>query len=606
MRQRIQLRYSLPLFLVVGLVAVVFFRQLPTTVQNLDSGEVVANAFGLNVIHPPGYPLYLWIQYAWTHLFPFGSVFWRAAFLNALFSLGVLAIAGLKMRRIALYAACVLMPLAFSKIFWTYALLPDVFMLNCLVLAGLCTLYLHAPDSRYRVLGLCFLFALGATNHLSVVFASPLVVHAILKDRTSIRILALAAVATGSFIAVAYLSLLLLHTDSIYSWGSLHTLGDLARHFLRSDYGTLQLSGKATGGNFLENLGLLARIVILQTPLSLGFACVPVFKKFTGSAISSRFYVVVGSLAGYALIFLALANMDSSTPERLLLERFFLFPLVLLAVLAGYGLNALKKPLSRPVGLTLLAIGLCSSAWNYLAFQQDTDFAQNTIVEDYARNLLGMISDDARAIVIVDSDTKVFGLRYLQIVKSEHSQVIVLPIGSVFDRRQLDKIKSLRPELKIDPDYDKGPDSRDIFKHVVDPNIAKFDFYFTRDVNPSSYKVTFQGLGRKITVGSGVAFDQASAARISGSSGVEGMASSSEFNEYKALYAEYAYYYLKRGLEVRSRADSLKYFTLALKAVPYCIPALINICALKKASGESNQECLGEVESLREREFNYF
>jgi hypothetical protein len=63
---------------------VLYCACLPRTVQTLDTGELVAAAWKLTVAHPPGYPLFVWLQHGFMKLCPWGSVFHRAALANAL------------------------------------------------------------------------------------------------------------------------------------------------------------------------------------------------------------------------------------------------------------------------------------------------------------------------------------------------------------------------------------------------------------------------------------------------------------------------------------------------------------------------------------------
>ena len=47
-------------------------------IQGWDTAELVAAGYHRLNPHPPGYPLYIWLQHSWTHLFPVSTVFWRA------------------------------------------------------------------------------------------------------------------------------------------------------------------------------------------------------------------------------------------------------------------------------------------------------------------------------------------------------------------------------------------------------------------------------------------------------------------------------------------------------------------------------------------------
>ena len=68
----------------------VYLITLSPTVNSFDSGEIIAGAYSLGIIHAPGYPLYLTLGYLATHL-PLGNPALNMNLLNAAF--GSLAIA---------------------------------------------------------------------------------------------------------------------------------------------------------------------------------------------------------------------------------------------------------------------------------------------------------------------------------------------------------------------------------------------------------------------------------------------------------------------------------------------------------------------------------
>src|SRR4051794_15382158 len=87
------------LVLLLFTLSMTYMFSLPRFVQGGDTGELVAAAYRLFVPHPPGYPLWIWLEHFWTHLVPIGTVFWRASFMNMLFALAALICVGYPLRK---------------------------------------------------------------------------------------------------------------------------------------------------------------------------------------------------------------------------------------------------------------------------------------------------------------------------------------------------------------------------------------------------------------------------------------------------------------------------------------------------------------------------
>jgi hypothetical protein len=72
------------------IVESVYFKCLYPHIAPGDSPELVAAAHGLGIGHPPGYPLFLVINKAWSSIFPLGSIGYRANLLNSLISVAAI------------------------------------------------------------------------------------------------------------------------------------------------------------------------------------------------------------------------------------------------------------------------------------------------------------------------------------------------------------------------------------------------------------------------------------------------------------------------------------------------------------------------------------
>lgn len=196
-------------------VAVFYFACLPSTVQGGDTGELVAAAFARLVAHPPGYPLWIWGQNLWLHMIPVGSVFWRAAFLNSLFSLSALALlCGFYSPSLSLWI--VLPFIVFAPSFVEAAILPDVFALHALLVVAISLLYLsHWPR---RALAISFLFFFSLAHHHTILFLFPILLFLAFEKKGKELILGGSLGIVGA--ALAYASLRLLKPESPFSWAT--------------------------------------------------------------------------------------------------------------------------------------------------------------------------------------------------------------------------------------------------------------------------------------------------------------------------------------------------------------------------------------------------
>ena len=481
-------------------IAALYFVGLPRTVQDLDSGELVLSAHSLLLPHPPGYPLYVWLQHLFLALFPVGTVFWKAAFLNSLFTLGGVAIL-LKMARgwlaVALVAA-----VAVTPVVWRYALVPDVFALHFLLTAAILYFYLDAPTGRRRTLTVMLLFGLASANHQTVIFLSPLLLHVLWQSRS---LFALGAAALGATVTIAlYLSILLFDYDAYLNLYEAKTPGDVLHHFLRLEYGGLSAKAGSLPTPYLFNLLQGLEALALVATGALGAILLGLFTKTTTHETRIKAGLVLVCAALYYFLFFAALNFPPLPAKDAVRERFFVF---LAPLLAAAALKlASGVPWSPPARILTLILAFFTAASAYRNFDRLT-LAKDTLIEDYARNLLEGVSKTATkpAILILDLDTKLYAVRYAQHVLGLAPKVI--PVGvemthpsyTQFLRRKWPALKegdaAQTGRWRIDEDF-------------LRPNLKEFDLYHTLHREIPSFKTTYLSLGKRLDEGSGFAVDR--------------------------------------------------------------------------------------------------
>ena len=527
--------------------AAAYWPTLPSTVQGLDTGELTACAFGGHVAHPPGYPLYLALYGLTTHVVPWGTVFWRASVTTAGLAVATLGIVGAPAltakspwRTRALACAGIVVPLAMCPLFWAYAILPDVFMLHAFISALYVYLYLRPGESLTRVFGMSFTFGLGILNHHTIVFLLPLLVHALLQQRRWSMRLGCCAALFILFVG-GYAALLLCHPDSIYSWGEVVDATSLRKHVLRAEYGLMRLSAHGKPVKEFPTLVLFAKQMLRSMPLAVGTAMTALFVD--GKSCRRRM-AVGGCLLLYVVVFFWLANETSP----IIVERFLLLPMVLIALLAHEGSASWAPRMPR---LILLAVTLLSVAFAVSSFgetKRQQSFSQRTVVEDYALNLLAMPPERDDAIVVVGSDTQSGALAYAQVVLGVEPKILVLNRGRLASTAYRSKVFRARRKLqdqRLRIDWAQCASATGTFSNLVRPAATQYPFYLTEPLTTSRLAVTVLGLGRSYRAGSGLTFDNASRQRLHCRS-QPGPAGSRWVGEERALYAQYEHYRRKQ------------------------------------------------------------
>jgi tetratricopeptide (TPR) repeat protein len=199
-------------FVAAGLVSLitlgVYIATLAPNVTLEDSGELITAAAKFGVPHPPGYPLWTMSGFLLSHLLPFGNLAWRVNLLSALFGAAANALLTLLVchsgrwlvqrwtdapvqpvgRRFCFYAGLFAgLTLGFSNVMWSQAVISAVhgtliaLFVNLVVL--LFYLWMIEPEKTHRLILTVFVFALGLTNHHTLIQMIPAILLATLLLR---------------------------------------------------------------------------------------------------------------------------------------------------------------------------------------------------------------------------------------------------------------------------------------------------------------------------------------------------------------------------------------------------------------------------------------
>ena len=561
------------IFLFCQLCIFLFFLIIaPQFIQGGDTAELVNASYHLYVPHPPGYPFYLWIQHFWTHYFNVGTVFWRASVLSIVFSSISLYLAFLPLRKSVL-AIFFFLAFVTSPVVIETSVLPDVFSIHSFIISILGITFLYLESSK-KYFFIPVLFFLGLANHHTTIFLIPGVFYSIYESSVfGVLKKSIIGFLIGFLLMIfLYLSLLSLNVTHPFSWGELNSFDSLWAHFLRKDYGTFSLSSngaKGSGAFFFVLKDLFPYLgIFIYALFSLIKNKIWDVKLFTWSVVLL-----------FCLLFPLMMNVAPIYFGKEVLVRFHLMPLLVLFIWIIYVLNQIQlsgKKIIFPIVFILPALFL-----NLASVSGYFDLRNDSLIEDYSRNLYSLSKKYRPSMVITDNDTSFFGIRYIQSFDPvKDISIVSLPL--FFHPWYQTKISSIHPDFHLGNKEEVTLKKELFFEdQLLKPNLSKINFVMTKDYREGDwYRVTFSHLGRVVQQGTGIFFDNTPLTFKRYDLPVGAQAFTKGY-----LYYQYSHYYLAHGKNEltlgnseRAKSDYLK----ALEIVPFSYPALFSLCELDK------------------------
>jgi hypothetical protein len=312
----------------------------------------------LGTPHSPGYPLYVWISWAFSRL-PIGSVAFRINLLSVICgaaATGVvtLILTELGCRRPVAFAAA--LAVAFGRLYWSQALLAEVYALNALLFSGVLLFLLRWSRTRALgdLLGSLAWFAAGLAHHLTLAMTAPaLLLFALMTDR---HVLTRRTVLTAVVICLAGLSCYL------FLW--LRTIEQAPFLEVRAT-SFADLAAIVSGRQFAKALFRFSprELVSVRAPLIAGWLLAEL--RWAGAILAAtgaawlavgrrRELVLLGGSA--ALVTLFALNYDVYD-----VQVFLIIPIVALGILAGLGAEAAIRaasalPAAAPVATSAVLL----------------------------------------------------------------------------------------------------------------------------------------------------------------------------------------------------------------------------------------------------------
>ncbi|MBM3315325.1 DUF2723 domain-containing protein, partial [candidate division WOR-3 bacterium] len=398
-------------WLVVPAVFGVYMLTRAPAVGLIDSGELAAGCFLLNVLHPTGYPLYTMLGRLAT-LVPLWDVFGRMAVLSAATAaagVGLFLWFCLRMKLAPVASGATALLLGLSLPVWSVAVDVEVYALT-LVLGAAVLLSAESADRGRGPLLFAYLCGLALTNHLSAVSlvagAGLFVLLGRWPDaRPRLPVLGLLFLLGLS----PYLFLVLrAQAGPLLAWGNTVSLERLWWHVTGKQYQVWMF--KST---FAEVLANAARGAVLLCR-SLGFVLVPVAAAGAAVLWRRRRHLCIGLLVTALLAFAYAVNY--SIPD---IEAYHLPALLALATLCAAGLDWLGRRIRRwqqlfwlpAVAVLFFNLPGATRRGDYVAYDQ----AMNTLA-----------SADSNAVVLTDWWDLYAPVFYLQHVEGVRPDVCII------------------------------------------------------------------------------------------------------------------------------------------------------------------------------------
>lgn len=567
--------------------------------QSGDTGNFVTSAEGWFVAHAPGYPLLIGLEAVFLRIFPLGSVFFRAAFLNLLFSLGALFFLWKTSRDQRVFGPLVVGLLAFSHLYWRYSELPEVFTLQSLFATALLYFYFSERPDRFR--WVCFLFFLSFAHHHTTIFLFPVIIDVIVSCPRR-RSLLLPSLVGAGLAGLFYLLLLTMHPEDLRSFGDASSLGGVLHLILRSDYGTFQL-GSDVRDSFAQSYGRVFKTTLENFwALLAAFVLTWSFSRRVRELWGHREEVLLWTLGLYVVIFFGLARMPLESGGTIMLDRFQILAEVMLCCLAVRLVPEISGRW-RWLAPALVAMGTLVSV---IRFFPINNFADNTVVEDYCINFLSNVLHDKNTIVLPYGDTPFYGSLYVQSVKGVRPDLTILGPRMINTEWYHKKYAPLGLQFTISPEHplDEARMSQDF----IAKNISHFSFatnlYFA---TPGGVHTVILPLGRFLDAGEGLSLLADSQVSLLQRSRPRQLSfeAGSGYDEDLDLWSQYCKFEEVKGdflLSQGMKEAALRQFSTAAAENPTCEQADVYACHLRNELKASTENCALKMQARREKE----
>ncbi|MGQ9678543.1 MAG: protein O-mannosyl-transferase family [bacterium] len=397
----------------IPIVFCVFILTKTPTVGLIDSGELAAGCYLLNILHPTGYPLWTILGRIAT-FFPFGTIVNRVSLMSALLSTISFAsfIFLLRQQGFSKSISTALgVILSFSLPVWAISTDVEVYSLS---LALIIFVWLSISSSNPNTIFLFFPYVSGLTltNHmfgLSVILgASCALFLKIKKKQAALKQLPLMLIFFALGLSPYLYLILRARCEPVLAWGNPVDLERFFWHVTGKQYRVWMFSSSLS--EVLRNTG--KGILLLMG--SLGYVLLPFAFYGWLQFFKQRKSIAVGLTLSAVVSFFFAVNY--SIPD---IEAYYIPTILSLLIFAAAGIDTIRRPWRKyrhivwfiPVGMLIFNFSSQNRSDDWVAYDQ----AMNTL-----------ISADSNATIITDWWDCYAPIFYLQHVEGVREDVCII------------------------------------------------------------------------------------------------------------------------------------------------------------------------------------
>ncbi|MDP3220881.1 MAG: hypothetical protein Q8S73_42745, partial [Deltaproteobacteria bacterium] len=275
-----------------------------------------------------------------------------------------------------------------------------------------------------RAVALGALAGLGLANHHTIVLLAPLGVFAMVRaarESRPARAAALGVMASlPGLLTYGWLVAVARSGRDLWVWGDPRDLAGLLHHVARGDYGTTSLSASHGAPKTLAHLAALGRHLVVDSlalPAALALVAAvallrpPRADDLPGRPDRAAALALVASLVVAGPVFASRFNAPLVAVGPLIVERFYLLPSLLIALLCALGADVVAaRARVRPALLGALAAAFVLAVGARSLPRVGVDHSR--VMEDYVLDTLSVPLP--RAVIVGSGDHLLFGTLYAQ------------------------------------------------------------------------------------------------------------------------------------------------------------------------------------------------
>ncbi|KYR00576.1 transmembrane protein [Tieghemostelium lacteum] len=523
--------------IVLSISVVYALTQYPT-ISGGDAGELIINAYQGGIAHPPGYPLFTMLGYLFckaTNFLHQFTVAWKVSLMSSIIGsfcgvfIYLTILLWVNSHNCGLAAAYMF---SFSPLIWMYSIQGEVFSMNNMFVAAV--LFMGVWYSRVRIFEQqddknlqafwnsyrvaytsAFVCGLGLTNqHTLILIIVPFVLWIMLvagRDKlwTIKSLISLSVSAILGLSPYLYLFISPNFGKTEYSWGNTSTIDGFITHFLRKEYGTLQLySGESGTTTLSDRINLyfwnqFEQFTIIGVILAaLGFVYMLVGPNLKSFKWRSMGTLVLVTFIFYITFFFNLCNLPIEKPlYKGVFLRFFMQPNVIVSIAIGLGLNFISTYLpSRKQVLPFIVYTLI--AYQSAANFKIQDQSKNEYFHDFGHAILDQLPKNA--ILLVGGDLVTNVPQYLHLCEKVRPDVDIISLETMswdwFTKTQRSIIHRVKFPGEVYHPYKPEGFSLKTFLDVNQnrPIHVSGDFKFGDNSFQKDYFTVFSGFSSKI------------------------------------------------------------------------------------------------------------